>query len=109
LASDAEFEQNMQSFSAAKDSWTQHITTFGSGRMNNHGCEAQKNPQKVGGHKSILDSVSVNRIYLFHHVFMMGILYRLKLKFTKNGPNHTTLLPNSQIPAGMFYVCCGPK
>jgi hypothetical protein len=30
------------------------------------------------------------------------ILYR---KF----PNHTTFLPNSKIPSGMFYVCSGPK
>ncbi len=53
LASDSEFEKNMQRFSDANDSWTQ-IITFGSVGLDNHGREARKNARKVGYHKSIL-------------------------------------------------------
>ncbi len=71
LASDDEFKQNMQRFSDANDSWTQPIT-YGSVGMNNNGREAQKTARKVGSErlaKSILDSVSLNHIYSYSHVF----------------------------------------
>ncbi len=33
-----------------------------------------------------------------------NILYRKLLRFTRKLPSHTTLLPNSKIRAGIFYV-----
>ncbi len=47
LASDKDFNINMQKSEDANNAWTRLII-FGSVGMNNHGREAQKNARKVG-------------------------------------------------------------